>query len=101
MVDSRKIIFFILLNIVLAISAIQIGANYSLTNIDRQSIILVEEHHGQILGRDFATDVTLTARFRVEDIQAFESALISATRGTAEIEILELNSNTIMPLEDS
>ena len=75
------------------------GFTVSYSLLDRM-IILVEEHHGQILGRDFAAEVTLTARFRVEDLPAFEAALISATRGTAEIEILEFNSNTIVPLED-
>ena len=81
----------------IATNTAEFTVSYSL--LDR-IIILIDEHAGLILGKDFAADVTLTARFRVEDIQAFEAALVSASRGTAEIEILEVNPNTIMPLGD-
>jgi len=81
----------------IATNTAEFTVSYSL--LDR-IIILVDEHAGQILDRDFAADVTLTAQFRIKDFQAFEAALVSASRGTAEIEILEVNPNTIMPLGD-
>jgi uncharacterized YigZ family protein len=81
----------------IATNSVEFTVSYSL--LDR-ILILIDEHAGQILGKDFAADVTLTARFRVEDIKAFEAALISASRGKSEIEILEVNPNTIMPLGD-
>jgi uncharacterized YigZ family protein len=60
---------------------------------------LVEAHHGQILDEDFGADVTLTARFVVEHLPAFQDALRELSNGTLAAEIVETNKATIMPLD--
>ena len=50
---------------------------------------LVTSHGGLILGEDFAADVTLSARFRVEDLPGFQGALRELTNGAAQAEIIE------------
>jgi len=42
---------------------------------------MIEAHHGQIKAEQFATDVTLGLVFTVDDLPAFESALLEATSG--------------------
>jgi uncharacterized YigZ family protein len=60
---------------------------------------LVEAHHGQILDEDFGANVTLTARFVVEDLPPFQDALRELSNGTLQAEIIETNQATIMPIE--
>ncbi len=55
-------------------------------------------HGGQILDEDFAADVTITARFAVENLAAFQSALQELSNGKLQAEIIETNEATIMPL---
>jgi uncharacterized YigZ family protein len=50
---------------------------------------LVEAHHGQVEGEEFATDVTMRLIFVIDDLPAFESALAEATRGTVEVRKVE------------
>ena len=50
---------------------------------------LVAAGHGQILGEDFAADITLTARFRLDDFAWFQSALRELTNGSIQAEIIE------------
>ena len=57
-------------------------------------------HGGQILDEDFAVDVTITARFAVESLPAFQSALQELSSGKLQAEIIETNEATIMPLRD-
>lgn len=42
---------------------------------------MIEAHHGQIETEQFAADVTLGLVFTVDDLPAFESALLEATSG--------------------
>jgi putative IMPACT (imprinted ancient) family translation regulator len=51
-----------------------------------------------ILEEDFAADVTLTARFAVEDFPAFQQALRQASNARLEAEIVE-TGETILPIE--
>ncbi len=50
---------------------------------------LAAAHGGLILGEDFAADITLTARFKVEDLAGFQSALRELTNGSVKAEIIE------------
>ena len=59
--------------------------------------LLVTAHHGQMLDEDFGADVTLTARFAVEHLDAFQSALSELTNGAVVAEIVETN-DVLMPL---
>jgi uncharacterized YigZ family protein len=45
--------------------------------------------NGIILGEDFAADVTVTARFRVEDTPQFQAKVVELTSGTVNAEIIE------------
>ena len=61
--------------------------------------LLVTAHHGLIQDQDFAADVTLTARFSVEHFPAFRAALQEMSGGTIEVEVIETNEATIMPVD--
>jgi len=63
--------------------------------------LLVEAYHGRILDEGFAADVTMTARFPVEHVPAFQAALQELTHGQIEAEIVEANQVTIMPIDDA
>ncbi len=50
---------------------------------------LVQAHAGMNLGEDFGVDVTLTARFKVDDLAGFQQALQELTNGSVQAEIIE------------
>ena len=60
--------------------------------------ILIYDHNGQILDQDFAVNVTLTARFAVEELADFQEDVRELTRDTIDIIIIETNENTILPI---
>lgn len=60
--------------------------------------ILLGKHHAETLDEDFAADVTLTARFAEEHLDAFQSALQELSAGRVAAEIVESEAATIMPL---
>jgi uncharacterized YigZ family protein len=62
--------------------------------------LLVSAHAGQILDETFAADVTVTARFAVEWLPHFQTALSELSNGTVQAEIVQTNEDTIMPLPD-
>jgi uncharacterized YigZ family protein len=59
---------------------------------------LVSAHHGQILGEDFAAEVTVTAQFAIERLPPFQDALQEASNGRLRAEIVETNEATVMPI---
>jgi len=61
--------------------------------------LLVAAHQGKILQEDFAAEVTVTARLRVERFPAFESALQEMSGGTLTVQIVATNEATIMPVD--
>jgi uncharacterized YigZ family protein len=60
---------------------------------------LVAAHRGAILAQDFAAEVTVTARFAVGHLPAFQDALQEISSGRIKAEIIEANKTTIMPVE--
>lgn len=62
--------------------------------------LLVSAEGGQLLGEDFAAEVTLTAQFAVERFPAFQDSLQQLSHGRIEAEILSTDEATIMPLGD-
>jgi len=60
--------------------------------------LAVEAHHGEILDEEFATDVTVTARFPVEQVYGFQAALQEMSNGTLEAIIVQTDEATIMPI---
>lgn len=58
---------------------------------------LVVARHGQVLDEDFAAEITLTARFPVEDFSAFQDALRELSNGMLQAEIIETGM-ILMPI---
>ena len=54
---------------------------------------------GTILDEEFAADVTVTARFRVEDTPAFQAQIIELTGGTVRAEVIQ-TEEMLMPWRD-
>ena len=62
--------------------------------------LTVKAHKGQILDEDFAADVTVTARFDVDQFQAFQASLQELSSGRVQAEIIETDEATIMPIDE-
>lgn len=58
---------------------------------------LVKTCNGTILEEEFAADVTITARFKVEDSPAFQAGIVELTSGTVSAEIISTDE-MLMPL---
>lgn len=61
--------------------------------------LLIQQHSGQILDEDFAADITLTLRFAAWHLEPFQNALRELTRGALQLEIIEENPETILPID--
>jgi uncharacterized YigZ family protein len=59
---------------------------------------LVRGNHGEFLDENFATDVTLSVRFRLADVRAFQMAIKELTHGSISPEIISSEANTIFPV---
>ena len=59
---------------------------------------LMEAHFGQILGTDFLEEITVTVRFKVEELEAFTNQLSNLSAGQVEPIVIEQNSETVFPL---
>ena len=68
---------------------VMVGFGYSYVERMRR---LVAAHHGQVLDEDFAAEVTLTARFAVEHLPAFQQALSELTEGRIQAEVVDTNT---------
>ncbi len=62
---------------------------------------LVARHHGEMLERDFAADVTLTLRFRPADFESFRQAVREHSAGRCDPLVIERNPHTLIPLDKS
>jgi uncharacterized YigZ family protein len=60
--------------------------------------LLIEAHHGQIIGEDFAAEVTVTAQFIVDQFPAFQAALQEMSAGTLKADVVATNEAAIMPI---
>jgi len=63
--------------------------------------LLIASHRGELLDQDFGADVTLSVRFRMEDVDGFQDALRELTRGTVQAEVVETQPDTIFPVTDA
>ena len=59
--------------------------------------LLVAAHEGTVLDEEFAADVTLTARLRIETLPDFQAALSELTNGKVQAEVIE-TMDILMPL---
>jgi uncharacterized YigZ family protein len=67
-------------------------------NLFEQIRRLVKCNHGQILDENFAADITLNVRFRLDDISPFQAALTEITHGSISPEIVATEADTIFPV---
>ncbi len=61
---------------------------------------LIAKFQGQILGEDFAVDVTVTAQFAIEDFYEFQIGLSETSHGSIEAEIAD-TGEVIVPMNGS
>ena len=57
--------------------------------------LLVPQHRGEILGEDFAADVTMTVQFPVDHMPAFQGALQELSAGKLQAEIIETKEKLV------
>lgn len=58
--------------------------------------LLVAAHQGQILDETFAADVTVTARFAVDALPAFDDALQELSNGRLQAEVVVANEDVLL-----
>ena len=51
--------------------------------------LMVGRHHGEVLGEDFAGDITMTLQFPVQSFDAFQNELRELSAGTLKAEMIE------------
>jgi len=68
------------------VHTVMLGLPYSLFE---QARLLIAAQGGMLLDQDFAAEVTLTARFPVERLEAFQAALSELSNGALKAEIVE------------
>lgn len=57
--------------------------------------LLVARHGGEILGEDFAVDITMTLQFPVDSFMAFQSGLREISGGRLQAEVMESKENVV------
>lgn len=63
-----------------------------------QAVRLIEAHQGQILDREFAVDVSVSARLKDEEVENFLMQLSNLSAGQIEPVVVEHNQETVFPL---
>lgn len=63
-----------------------------------QAVRLIEAHQGQILDREFAVDVSVSARLKDEEVENFLMQLSNLSAGQIEPIVVEQNPETVFPL---
>lgn len=58
--------------------------------------LLIGAHKGELLEQEFGADITVTARFRVEDFPGFQAALTDLSRGAIRAEVIETGETTVL-----
>ena len=61
--------------------------------------LVVNRQHGEMLGEDFGTDVTLTMRLPVDSFESFQNDLRELSAGKLQAEIIE-TKEMVVPLEN-
>ena len=60
--------------------------------------LLVTRQRGNVLGEDYATDITMTLQFPIDSFEAFQNELREVSAGTLKAEVIE-SKETILPLD--
>lgn len=64
-----------------------------------QILRLVEAHQGQVQDTEFLADITMSVRFRDEEVEAFMGKLLNLSAGHVQPMVLEQNPKTVFPLD--
>lgn len=64
-----------------------------------QTRLLAISHGGLVRDENFAAEVVITAQFRVDGFPAFQDALRELSHGQIAGSVIEVNEQTIMPLD--
>ena len=75
------------------VHTVMIGLPY---NLFEQTRLLVTAYSGKVLDQDFGVEVTLTAQFPVERLDAFQSALSDLSNGSLQALVIE-TGEVLMP----
>jgi uncharacterized YigZ family protein len=62
--------------------------------------LVIESQRGHVLEENFAADVSIVARFAIEDFPTFQSALQDLSRGALRADIVATDEATLMPVEN-
>ena len=60
--------------------------------------LLVTRQRGNVLGEDYAADITMTLQFPIDSFEAFQNELREMSAGTLKAEVIE-SKETILPLD--
>lgn len=63
-----------------------------------QVLRLLEAHHGQVLDTEFLEEITVTVRFKDEEMESFSSQLGNLSAGQVLPVVVEQNPETVFPL---
>ena len=79
----------------IATSTLLVALKYTYLERARQ---LANQHNARILDETFTSDVTLTVQLPDEFLSDFQQGVINLTSASAQIEIIESNPDTILPV---
>jgi uncharacterized YigZ family protein len=57
--------------------------------------LLVTRNHGEVIGEDFAADITMTLQFPIEAFEAFQMDLLEISAGRIQAEIIESKEKVV------
>lgn len=63
-----------------------------------QFVRLMEAHQGQVLSTEFLEEITITVRFKDEEVEDFTGKLSNLSAGQVEAIVVEQNSESVFPL---
>ncbi len=63
-----------------------------------QVLRLLEAHHGQVLDTEFLEEITVTVRFKDEEMESFSSQLGNLSAGQVGVVVVEQNPEAVFPL---
>ena len=59
--------------------------------------LLLARQHGEVLGEDYAADITMTLQFPIESFEAFQNELREMSAGKLKAEVIE-SKEKVLPL---
>lgn len=61
--------------------------------------LMVKRHHGEVLGEDFAADITMTLQFPVDSFDLFQNELRELSAGKLQAEVIESTEKIVAATE--